>query len=177
MLSTLATLVLSTALGAVAGFFSGRFQERLRRHDRWKGIAAALHADLDRIRRELGEPSDKYTDFNVRGLGRAIPSLHEWTQHLIVEAAEFSPGVVAQYMELERQLNNYAMNVLKLREATAEVGHHTSQIAQGIPVAKKLEEAQLHAEMFHGGTVEMRRDAWQTMTAIDQLLRAFLPGA
>jgi hypothetical protein len=67
--------------------------------------------------------------------------------------------------------------VLKLREATAEVGHHKSQITQRIPVAKKLEEAQLHAEMFHGGTVEMWRDAWQTMTTIDQLLRPFLPAA
>lgn len=78
-------------------------------------------------------------------------------------------------MELERQLNNYEMNVLKLREATAEAGHYTSQASQGMQVAKNLEVAQLHIEMFHDGAVEMRRDAWQTMTTIDQLLRPFLP--
>lgn len=181
----LVSLFLPVVVGAFAGFLSAELQDRLRRIKRWRGIAAALHADLDRIRGELGEPTDRWTDFSARGLGRGLPSIHEWTEGLIVEAGEISPDIVRHYMKLERELHNLAMNVEKLREAATEAQYYRGgkreaekregvQAAAVMPVAANLAAAQADAEMFHGGAVEMRRDAWVTMTSIDVVLKKYL---
>ena len=174
-------------LGALAGLVSALIQDRLRRRNRLRAIAGALRVDLTRIRAHLGDPSKTYTDYNFYGVTRAFPAIHPWTERLVVDAGEISPRVVAAFMELERQLNNYAISVQKLREASSEVaypqgGANETREREGddsaatAPVFKNLEEAKQQAALFHDSIIDARKDAWASMDKLESLLASFSKG-
>jgi hypothetical protein len=178
--------IVSTILGAVAGYAAARAQERRQRSDRLRGIAAALAADLRRIQLLLGEPSDQYSEISVGNVAKAAPQLHEWTRSLIVEAGQISPQIIAEFMDLERQLTNFGTNVDALRKTTNEVHrlqHELSNaeeqriagVVHSVNIRRVLDQAQTTAELFHNGAVAMRQDAWATMQRIEQQLTPILP--
>src|SRR4051812_11886866 len=95
------SLVLSAVAGGLAGYASAKIQEFQKDRRRLRALAGALSQDSQRIRGELGDPSDKYVEELDYGAGNAPLTVHPWTVGLIADAAEISPALVGEYMTLE----------------------------------------------------------------------------
>jgi hypothetical protein len=101
------------------------------------------------------------------------------------DAALIAPSLVSEFMHLERDLHNFEINVIGLREAVSVCEMHRSAIrtaeASGVAGAVDavthkcaLKEPEKAAGLLHAGAVEMRKDAWRRTTSIVELLRPYL---
>ena len=177
--------IIATALiGGLTGFASARFQDKLRRRDGFRAIARALQADADRMRRELGPPEDRYVELNAYGTSRAAPTLHRWTERLIADSGEIDSALVAEFLALDTQLNNFGVYLDKLRETSATVASLRAQQRAGetagvsgalqtVSSRRQADELQPAATFAHDRIVDARREAVRRLDAIDVLLAPY----
>jgi hypothetical protein len=178
------SVLVSAASGGVFGYASARIQEFQKNRRRLKALAGALSQDCERIRDELGEPSDRYVEVLDYGAGRAPLTVHPWTVPLIAESAEISPALVGQYMTLEHALQNFNAFRATLRESLATIANleeggrnaekeGAAGAATLVTVRHRMLEAQEVADLRHAVVVESRRQAWSALTDIDRLLAPY----
>jgi hypothetical protein len=183
------SVVVSAAVGGFfgAGFFgyiSARVQEFQKNRRRLRALAGALSQDCQRIRGELGEPSDKFVEELDFGAGRAPLTVHPWTVRLIADAAEISPALVGEYMTLEHALQNFSAFRATLREslsaiANLEEGRRRAEqegaagVTSLVRVRQLMTETQGIAKVRSGVVVTARREAWAALAEIDRLLSPY----
>jgi hypothetical protein len=109
------TPLISATLGGIAGFASALLQERLRRRTRFRSVAAALHVEACRIEDELRAMASDAEDY--LGVATVTPAVHRWLERTVVDSAEMDPGLVAEFLLLERLLHNAAVYWEKTTEA------------------------------------------------------------
>jgi hypothetical protein len=69
-------------------------------------VGGALHAEVKRLRTEIGPRRDRLVVTNFYGLSVSVPSIHPWVERIITEGAEIDASIVEAFMELDRQLAN-----------------------------------------------------------------------
>lgn len=177
-------LLASAAVGGFFGFLSARFQDYLRRRQHFRTLAGALQVDADRIRRELGTPSNTYVELDAYGSVPSTPTIHRWAEGLIVDAGEIDSEIVRQFLMLERNLHNLAHYLDKLRDTTS----HVSRLEEGVRQAetegaagaisavnarREIRRVQPAATHAHDMLVLARKNAVECLDSIDQLLAPY----
>ena len=170
----------SAAVGGVAGFASARLQDYLRKRQRTRALAGTLASEVARIRSELGKPADKYTETHAFGLVPVIPLVHRWLERVVIEAADLTPFLVRDFLDLDRSLANLTVYVDKLRDVTLrrrELEEHiraakqsnTPLVADGL--RHDLEPVADEAAFFNYSAVEERKRATACLDRIQEALR------
>ncbi len=198
LLDSILTILASTLLGAGAGYFVSKKQDTDRAKKRREAVAAALLADLQRIRQELGPPHDEIVELRFYGSHPLPPSIHEWTKGLIPELADFDADLVLEFFRLERALHNYAVT-LKAYRSTLDALTERTDRREGLSheleapgnhdgdpswVDRLNEAAALDREitalgdqnqLWHDSAVDERKRAVSIMERIDTRLLTVLP--
>lgn len=103
-----------TAATSIASVWGGaklaRYQSDINRQRAEKQAAAALRADLQRIDASLGKSANAF-GATFHGLRVAPPTVHRWSEPIVVQLAAADPRIVAGYMDLDRELGNLAVQV------------------------------------------------------------------
>lgn len=104
----------ATLLAASLGFYGAlkaiRYQADLTRHREDRLAADVLRADLERIDQVLSEDANRLGAV-VRGMTFEPPQLHRWSEPLITRLASADRVIVADCMELDRELHNLGVMV------------------------------------------------------------------
>ena len=177
-------ILLPAVVGGGVGFLSARLQDFLSRRRRFKALASTLRAEVSRIQKELGEPNDVIDDWVGLGGGKSTPIIHPWVERVVLDTAELNSELVARFLNLDLQLNNYHHVFMGLREARSRVAElaealeqsaHANREEAAAPseVAREAEEAEETFQVFQELAATIRKDAWQTLKRIDALLATY----
>jgi hypothetical protein len=177
-------ILIPAVVGGGVGFLSARLQDFLSRRRRFKALASTLRAEVRRIQKELGEPKDVIEDWVGFGGGKSTPSIHPWVERVVLDTAELNSELVARFLDLDLQLNNYHHVFMGLREARSRVAEladaleqsaHANQEEAAAPseVAREAEDAEGAFQVLQELAATIRKDAWQTLKRIDDLLATY----
>lgn len=178
-------ILLPAVGGGGVGFFSARLQDFLSRRRRFKALGSTLRAEVSRIQKELGEPNDVIDDWVGIGGGKSTPSIHPWVERVVLDTAELNAELVARFLDLDLQLNNYHHVFMGLREARSRVAELANALEQpvhanqeeeadaSLEVAREAEEAEGAFQILQELAATIRKDAWQTLKRIDDLLASY----
>jgi hypothetical protein len=164
--------------------FSPRLQDFLSRRRRFKTLASTLRAEVRRIQKELGEPKDVISDVVGFGGGKATPSIHPWVERIVLDTADLNTELVARFLDLDLQLHNYNWAFMALREARNRVAELSDSLEQSPPadqedstapseIGQEAGEAEEAFQILQELAATIRKDAWQTLKRIDDLLAVY----
>ncbi|HEY4131660.1 MAG TPA: hypothetical protein VGM50_13660 [Gemmatimonadaceae bacterium] len=112
------------AATSIVSFYVGvrtaHYQFDLSRQRAEKQAALALRADLERLDANLGREANAF-GATVRGMTFETPRFHRWSEPIIAQLAAADARIVAECMELDRNLANFSAAVIYFRKAH---GHH-----------------------------------------------------
>lgn len=177
-------VLLPAIIGGGVGFLSARLQDFLVRRRRFKALASTLRAEVDRIQKELGEPHDVIEDWVGIGGGKGTPKIHPWVERVVLDTAELNSELVARFLDLDLQLNNYHHLFMALRDARTTVAEYHNLLQQSTDenqeespasseVTQDFDKAEEHFQMLQLLAATIRKDAWQTLKRIDELLTIY----
>lgn len=113
----------ATLVAAGVGFYGAlkaiKYQADLTRYRDDRLAADTLRADLERIDAILGDSANRFGAV-VRGMTFEPPQLHRWSETVIARLASADRNIVADAMELERDLHNFAVLVSRLHGLRVE---------------------------------------------------------
>ena len=106
---------LATAgVGLFGGVKLARYQFDLNSQRTEKQAASALREDLRRLDANLGQNSNTFGS-TIYGMTFEPPKVHRWAEPIIVQLSAADPRIVSGFMDLDRELNNFAATVSLLR--------------------------------------------------------------
>ncbi|HXI64839.1 MAG TPA: hypothetical protein VNH14_10055 [Gemmatimonadales bacterium] len=189
---TLAATIATTAATVALAWYGWVQMSEPRRQQR--GIAAMLLVEVRRIRSELGQPLKGGLTLksaaNVIVVNALPPEIHPWFPPVIPQIAEASADIVRLFLELDRDLHNYRVDMPRLDKAERQVNEEEETLAKwtrsnagavpmnGVMQRKEIEarikDAQQNMVLTAQGATASYKGCHETLDALEKALKAVL---
>jgi hypothetical protein len=164
--------VLLLVAGSVITYFATVLQGRRNARERRATTAAAIRAEVQRIRLELVGVASTTPEAGAR-----VPAIHSWMQGVIVSAAEIHPSIVTNFIQVERALNDIreARPLLVGTKGDYKLYRMREMEQTGIVDPKYRFQLEARVRALEEGIADSCAEAFETLTSIEDIAARAMP--